>query len=93
MDCIRIKIDSFDKLVSLIKSTYDNFLYRAYNEHLKQQKNIVYSSIDAISVLEEDMFDWLNDRLFEYGSYNALKNRQSHDLGFLNLPIVVRIDL
>lgn len=36
MDCIKIKIDSFDKLVSLIKSTYDNFLYRAYNEHLKQ---------------------------------------------------------
>ena len=92
MDCIRIKIDSFDKLVSLIKSTYDNFLYRAYNEHLKQQKNIVYSSIDAISVLEEDMFDWLNDRLFEFGCYDVRNDIVTYDLAFMNLNIIAQID-
>lgn len=92
MDCIRIKIDSFDKLVSLIKSTYDNFLYRAYNEHLKQKKNIVYSSIDAISVLEEDMFDWLNDRLFEFGCYDVRNDIVTYDLAFMNLNIIAQID-
>lgn len=92
MDCIKIKIDSFDKLVSLIKSTYDNFLYRAYNEHLKQQKNIVYSSIDTISVLEEDMFDWLNDRLFEFGCYDVRNDIVTYDLAFMNLNIIAQID-
>lgn len=92
MDCIRIKIDSFDKLVSLIKSTYDNFLYRAYNEHLKQKKNIVYSSIDVISVLEEDMFDWLNDRLFEFGCYDVRNDIVTYDLAFMNLNIIAQID-
>lgn len=92
MDCIRIKIDSFDKLVSLIKSTYDNFLYRAYNEHLKQKKNIVYSSIDTISVLENDMFDWLNDRLFEFGCYDVRNDIVTYDLAFMNLNIIAQID-
>lgn len=92
MDCIRIKIDSFDKLVSLIKSTYDNFLYRAYNEHLKQKKNIVYSSIDTISVLENDMFDWLNDRLFEFGCYDVRNDILTYDLAFMNLNIIAQID-
>lgn len=93
MKYITIKTETYSDLVDLIMNTYHDALYRAYNEHLKQLKNIVYSSIDLIPVSEYDMCAWLHDKLFEYGSYNALKNRQSHDLGFLNLPIVVGIDL
>ena len=92
MKYITIKTETYSDLVDLIMNTYHDALYRAYNEHLKQQKNIVYSSIDAISVLEEDMFDWLNDRLFEFGCYDVRNDIVTYDLAFMNLNIIAQID-
>lgn len=38
------------------------------------------------------MFDWLNDRLFEFGCYDVRNDIVTYDLAFMNLNIIAQID-
>lgn len=61
MDYVRIKVESFNTLIALIKTTYYDKLVSAYNWRLKEQKNILYSSVESPSVPEDDLNIWLRD--------------------------------
>lgn len=91
MNYNRIRMNSFDELVTCIMNNHKDNLKEGYIYEMCESKQVAYLDNPKFPMDNKTLRNWFDDKLREYGCYNQMKGRLSYDLSFMFMNTVVYI--